>query len=35
MVNKQDLNNYIKKVIEYSFDSNKYFNDFGTMSLKN
>ena len=26
-INKQDLNNYIKKVIEYSFDSNKYFND--------
>ena len=27
MIDKQDLNNYIKKVIEYSFDSNKYFND--------
>ena len=26
-IDKQDLNNYIKQVIEYSFDSNKYFND--------
>ena len=33
-VNKQDLNNYIKKVIEYSFDSNKYFNDSEPWSLK-
>ena len=34
LVNKQDLNNYIKKVIEYSFDSNKYFNDSEPWSLK-
>ena len=27
LINKQDLNSYIKQVIEYSFDSNKYFND--------
>ena len=34
LVNKQDLNNYIKQVIEYSFDSNKYFNDSEPWSLK-
>ena len=34
MIDKQDLNNYIKKVIEYSFDSNKYFNDSEPWSLK-
>ena len=34
LINKQDLNNYIKKVIEYSFDSNKYFNDSEPWSLK-
>ena len=33
-IDKQDLNNYIKKVIEYSFDSNKYFNDSEPWSLK-
>ena len=33
-INKQDLNNYIKQVIEYSFDSNKYFNDSEPWSLK-
>tara|TARA_Y100000816_G_scaffold66395_1_gene44109 strand:- start:1818 stop:3353 length:1536 start_codon:yes stop_codon:yes gene_type:complete len=33
-INKQDLNNYIKHVIEYSFDSNKYFNDSEPWSLK-
>ena len=27
-------NNYLKKVIEYSFDSNKYFNDSEPWSLK-
>ncbi len=35
LINKQDLNNYIKKVIEYSFDSNKFFNDSEPWSLKN
>ncbi len=34
MINKQDLNIYIKQVIEYSFDSNKYFNDSEPWSLK-
>ena len=34
MINKQDLNNYIKQVIEYSFDSNKYFNDSEPWTLK-
>ncbi len=34
LVNNQDLNYYIKKVIEYSFDSNKYFNDTEPWSLK-
>ncbi len=35
LINKQDLNNYIKKVIEYSFDSNKFFNDSEPWLLKN
>ena len=34
LIDKQDLNTYIKKVIEYSFDSNKYFNDTEPWSLK-
>ena len=34
LVDVQDLNIYIKKVIEYSFDSNKYFNDSEPWSLK-
>ncbi len=34
LIDKQDLNNYIRKVIEYSFDSNKYFNDSEPWSLK-
>ena len=34
-IDKQDLNNYIKQVIEYSFDSNKYFNDSEPWSHKN
>ena len=34
LINKQDLNNYIKQVIDYSFDSNKYFNDSEPWSLK-
>ena len=33
-IDKQDLNNYLKKVIEYSFDSNKYFNDSEPWALK-
>ena len=34
LVDKQELNTYIKQVIEYSFDSNKYFNDSEPWSLK-
>ena len=34
-MNKQDLNNYIKKVVNFSFDANKYFNDSKPWSLKN
>ena len=34
LIDMQDLNNYIKKVIEYSFDSNKYFNESEPWSLK-
>ncbi len=34
LIDNQDLNNYIKQVIEYSFDSNKYFNDSEPWSLK-
>ena len=34
LINNQDLNSYIKKVIEYSFDSNKYFNDSQPWALK-
>ena len=26
-IDKQDLNNYVKKVVEFSFSANKYFND--------
>ena len=33
-MNKQDLNNYIKKVIDFSFSANKYFNDTEPWSLK-
>ena len=33
-MNKQDLNNYIKKVVEFSFNANKYFNDLEPWSLK-
>jgi methionyl-tRNA synthetase len=33
-MNNQELNNYIKKVIDFSFDSNKYFNDLQPWSLK-
>ena len=27
----QELNEYIKKVVSFSFDANKYFNDSGAM----
>jgi len=33
-MNKQDLNNYIKKVVEFSFNANKYFNDLEPWVLK-
>jgi len=33
-MDKQDLNNYIKKVVEFSFTANKYFNDLEPWTLK-
>ena len=33
-MNKQELNAYIKTVVGYSFDSNKYFNDSEPWSVK-
>ena len=33
-MDKQDLNNYIKKVVDFSFEANKYFNDLQPWSLK-
>jgi methionyl-tRNA synthetase len=33
-MNKQDLNNYLKKVVEFSFSANKYFNDLEPWVLK-
>ena len=33
-MDKQDLNNYIKKIVEFSFDANKYFNDLEPWVLK-
>jgi methionyl-tRNA synthetase len=33
-MNKQDLNNYLKKVVEFSFSANKYFNDLEPWALK-
>jgi methionyl-tRNA synthetase len=33
-MNNQDLNNYIKKVVDFSFDANKYFNDLQPWALK-
>jgi len=33
-MNKQNLNNYLKKVIEFSFNANKYFNDLEPWVLK-
>ena len=34
-MNNQELNSYLKKVINYSFDANKYFNDSEPWSVKN
>ena len=34
LIDKQDLNSYIKKVVNYSFNANKYFNDTQPWSLK-
>jgi methionyl-tRNA synthetase len=33
-MNNQHLNDYIKKVVEFSFDANKYFNDLQPWALK-
>jgi len=33
-MNEQDLNSYIKKVVDFSFSANKYFNDLQPWSLK-
>ena len=33
-MDKQELNAYLKAVISYSFDANKYFNDSEPWSLK-
>jgi methionyl-tRNA synthetase len=33
-MNQQDLNNYIKQVVEFSFEANKYFNDLQPWALK-
>ena len=34
IMNKQDLNNYIKEIINFSFDTNKYFNDSEPWAVK-
>ena len=34
LMNSQDLNNYIKKVVSFSFDANKYFNDLEPWKVK-
>ena len=34
LVDNQDLSTYLKKIIDYSFDANKYFNDTQPWSLK-
>ena len=34
LMNIQDLNNYIKMVVKFSFDANKYFNDSEPWSIK-
>ena len=33
-IDKQDLNNYVRKVVEFSFNANKYFNDLEPWALK-
>ena len=33
-MNNQDLNEYIKKVVNFSFDANKYFNDSEPWNVK-
>ena len=34
LMDNQDLNNYIKKVVDFSFDANKYFNDLQPWAVK-
>ena len=34
LMDNQDLNSYIKKVVDFSFNANKYFNDNEPWSLK-
>ncbi len=34
LINNQDLNEFIKKVVKYSFDANKYFNDSEPWNVK-
>tara|TARA_B100000579_G_scaffold431059_1_gene445513 strand:- start:7105 stop:8658 length:1554 start_codon:yes stop_codon:yes gene_type:complete len=34
LINKQDLNNYIKQVVNFSFEANKYFNDSEPWTVK-
>jgi methionyl-tRNA synthetase len=34
LINKQDLNNYIKTVVNFSFEANKYFNDSEPWAVK-
>ncbi len=34
LINNQDLNGYIKKIVEFSFEANKYFNDSKPWSVK-
>ena len=34
LMNSQDLNDYIKKVVSFSFDANKYFNDLEPWKVK-
>ena len=34
LINNQDLNGYIKKIVDFSFEANKYFNDSKPWSIK-
>ncbi len=34
LIEKQELNSYVKEIIDFSFDSNKYFNDLEPWKLK-